>query len=263
MREPTPNEISTRSLHGEAWIIEGPPNRPVMSEVYLLERFALTRERCLSLRLAQPNSSVRHLYGVEQIPYNGRGHYKDEFVVAPNMSCSVGENLAESEMLAFLWRYDRHPRFIHLGVESISDSSVHFRVQFSCLFTWILEADHPNPYYPFQPYESLDSILIRSPRPDVAEHPLIGTWTTDGPAGRFQIEVTAEDDRLSVNCRSLPVGVALPIENPPMWSENRIRFWTVYEGVEQQHDVWPDWESNRVRHEITTYQYGTHETTKK
>lgn len=136
-----------------------------MPQEVLERRFSEAIETCTSmcgLGKSGAMSDREHTFGLEQIPYNGNQLYADEVVVSPNKGVFLGDAFSKRAILDYLWRYDRFPRYIHLGIENHDKNEIHFIVQMSCCYCSVYDPKHPNPLFPVRVFGFITSVFRES-----------------------------------------------------------------------------------------------------
>lgn len=118
--------------------------------------------------------------------------------------------------------------------------------------------DHENcPRMLEQTFEGFRVVWICEPGPpsELLEHPLLGTWDSNGDGGNFLIDIAVENDEISVKCRERPELEEMPIVSLGC-EDHHIIFYTNRGGVERRHDLFQQSDDDpRMRHHVTTYQF--------
>ena len=139
------------SVHGVPFKRVGRLHALDLPQDLFVDRFQRATERSIAVA----NDCV-----VEQLPrkaiyratwcvYNGNQLMEDEEVYGGNRDRSVDNTFDAAAILHVIWQNDRHPRWIHVHVESIEGDFTIVRLMFSCCFGKQYAPDHPNELFPF------------------------------------------------------------------------------------------------------------------
>ncbi len=154
--------FESKALDGNDFRVLPIQEGAAMSREVFVSRFGNAIEVCTSMRgLAVSGTCTgrEHIFGLEQIPYNGNQLYADEVVLSPNKGICVWDAFSKDKVLEYLWRFDRFPRYVHLGIENYDEKEIHFLVQISCCYCSVYDPKHPNPLYPVRVFGGITSVF--------------------------------------------------------------------------------------------------------
>ncbi len=153
--------LETRTIDGEIFTRVPFCNGKQMALPEFLSRFEAAIFDCINVNREHggvENASVTNSFGVEQFPYNGDSLFTDEIVFAPNTGRFIADGLSRAGLISLLWKRERFPRYVHLGMEQ-RPTGCHFFLQISCCYSSMYAIDHPNPIYPFRVLGSIRSVF--------------------------------------------------------------------------------------------------------
>lgn len=144
--------LEPRAIDGsEFTVVPSQPGLAIPRELFL-QRFSGAIDTCISACNLKTQSVKKrsNVFALEQCPYNGTQLFADEIVMAPNVGMFLGNTLSQQTVLNHLWRLERFPRYVHLGIEGYNATEIRFVVQASCCYASVYDPNHPIPLFPLR-----------------------------------------------------------------------------------------------------------------